>query len=207
MIYHFRGNWEFDQLRIGLHWYSCFNTSNMLLSENLNQFWIFGPFFCVGIGRPPGQMDPKAFQVQRFNKLAHERVNVNHFLFHFVLSVDFYSNMFFNEPDWCCIARRGKQSEEKGLTECARSANTDQKYKHLRQALKLYRPGKILGSWNICRPFCRQNTDLKEDATISIMLIYHTDEVELEIGVRNICVFCCIIKTHVHSEAKLEIYI
>ncbi|KAM0943963.1 putative aminoacyl-tRNA hydrolase [Dioscorea sansibarensis] len=29
----------------------------------------------IGIGRPPGQMDPKAFLLQKFNKLARERVS------------------------------------------------------------------------------------------------------------------------------------
>ncbi|GAV80129.1 Pept_tRNA_hydro domain-containing protein, partial [Cephalotus follicularis] len=28
----------------------------------------------IGIGRPPGQMDPKAFLLQKFNKLAQEKV-------------------------------------------------------------------------------------------------------------------------------------
>lgn len=30
-----------------------------------------------GIGRPPGQMDPKAFLLQNFNKTARERVSLS----------------------------------------------------------------------------------------------------------------------------------
>lgn len=80
-------------------------------SYNLN--WnIFLLFTCLGIGRPPGQMDPKAFQLQKFNKSARERVNVDHSRFHFVLPVDLLHNLLFNEPDWWCIARRGRSPED-----------------------------------------------------------------------------------------------
>jgi peptidyl-tRNA hydrolase len=34
----------------------------------------------VGIGRPPGQMDPKAFVLQPFNKTARERVKPNYLI-------------------------------------------------------------------------------------------------------------------------------
>ncbi|KAM0937579.1 putative aminoacyl-tRNA hydrolase [Dioscorea sansibarensis] len=64
----------------------------------------------IGIGRPPGQMDPKAFLLQKFNKLARERID--------------------------SAVQEGveilKSVAANGLTECARSANADQKYKHLR---------------------------------------------------------------------------
>lgn len=64
----------------------------------------------IGIGRPPGQMDPKAFLLQKFNTTARERID--------------------------SALQEGveilKMLVAKGLTECARSANTDQKYKHLR---------------------------------------------------------------------------
>ncbi|TVU47053.1 hypothetical protein EJB05_06631 [Eragrostis curvula] len=36
--------------------------------------------FCrlrIGIGRPPGQMDPKAFVLQKFNRTGHERAKIN----------------------------------------------------------------------------------------------------------------------------------
>ncbi|XP_031736277.1 peptidyl-tRNA hydrolase, mitochondrial isoform X2 [Cucumis sativus] len=34
-----------------------------------------GTFFFLGIGRPPGQMDPKAFLLQKFNNTAQERID------------------------------------------------------------------------------------------------------------------------------------
>jgi peptidyl-tRNA hydrolase len=34
----------------------------------------------VGIGRPPGQMDPKAFVLQKFNKTGRERVYISNAL-------------------------------------------------------------------------------------------------------------------------------
>ncbi|KAK3204883.1 hypothetical protein Dsin_018929 [Dipteronia sinensis] len=64
----------------------------------------------IGIGRPPGQMDPKAFLLQKFNKLARERIDV--------------------------ALQEGvevlKLLVSKGLTESARCFNTEQKYKHIR---------------------------------------------------------------------------
>ncbi|PKU67716.1 peptidyl-tRNA hydrolase, mitochondrial isoform X1 [Dendrobium catenatum] len=69
--------------------------------------------FCrlrVGIGRPPGQMDPKAFMLQKFNKTARVRIDA--------------------------ALEEGveilKMLLTKGLTECVNSANAEQKYKHLR---------------------------------------------------------------------------
>ncbi|KAF7004782.1 hypothetical protein CFC21_019961 [Triticum aestivum] len=63
----------------------------------------------VGIGRPPGQMDPKAFVLQKFNKTGRERID--------------------------SAIKEGadilKLVVSKGLTEAARVANVDQKYKHL----------------------------------------------------------------------------
>ncbi|WOK92439.1 peptidyl-tRNA hydrolase, mitochondrial isoform X3 [Canna indica] len=64
----------------------------------------------IGIGSPPGQMDPKAFLLQRFNASARERIDV---ALH--EGIDILKTLL-----------------TKGLTECMRSANTDQKYKHLR---------------------------------------------------------------------------
>ncbi|KAJ4814943.1 Peptidyl-tRNA hydrolase family protein [Rhynchospora pubera] len=84
VIYHFRGNREFSRLRIDL------NGS--------------------GIGRPPGQMDPKAFLLQPFNKTARERIDSA-----VEESVDILRTVILQ-----------------GLTEAARLYNTEQKYKHLR---------------------------------------------------------------------------
>lgn len=44
----------------------------------------------LGIGRPPGQMDPKAFVLQKFNRTGRERVSIsssNFYFFHVVLSL------------------------------------------------------------------------------------------------------------------------
>ncbi|KAJ8637938.1 hypothetical protein MRB53_012205 [Persea americana] len=64
----------------------------------------------IGIGRPQGQMDPKAFVLQSFNATARERINA--------------------------ALREGVDALKlliaKGLTESARCFNTEQKYKHLR---------------------------------------------------------------------------
>ncbi|KAE8773503.1 Peptidyl-tRNA hydrolase, mitochondrial [Hordeum vulgare] len=63
----------------------------------------------IGIGRLPGQMDPKAFVLQKFNKTGRERID--------------------------SAIKEGadilKMVVTKGLTEAARVANVDQKYKHL----------------------------------------------------------------------------
>ncbi|KAK9123343.1 hypothetical protein Sjap_012945 [Stephania japonica] len=64
----------------------------------------------IGIGRPPGQMDPKAFLLQKFNATARDRIDSalhegTEVLKHLVL---------------------------KGLTESAKCFNTQQKYKHIR---------------------------------------------------------------------------
>ncbi|KAG8387368.1 hypothetical protein BUALT_Bualt02G0014100 [Buddleja alternifolia] len=68
------------------------------------------PRLRIGIGRPPGQMDPKAFLLQKFNARARERID--------------------------CALLEGvdalRQVLSKGLTETARSFNTEQKYKHIR---------------------------------------------------------------------------
>ncbi|KAK9273733.1 hypothetical protein L1049_018543 [Liquidambar formosana] len=64
----------------------------------------------IGIGRPPGQMDPKAFLLQKFNATARERIDA--------------------------ALQEGvgalKLLLSKGLTESARCFNTEQKYKHIR---------------------------------------------------------------------------
>ncbi|XP_020242741.1 peptidyl-tRNA hydrolase, mitochondrial-like [Asparagus officinalis] len=62
--------------------------------------------FRIGIGRPPGQMDPKAFLLQKFNKIARERIDSA-----LQEGVDILKMLL-----------------DKGLTECSRSANTEQKY-------------------------------------------------------------------------------
>uniref|UniRef100_A0A453DDP5 Peptidyl-tRNA hydrolase, mitochondrial n=1 Tax=Aegilops tauschii subsp. strangulata TaxID=200361 RepID=A0A453DDP5_AEGTS len=63
----------------------------------------------IGIGRPPGQMDPKAFVLQKFNKTGRERIDSA-------------------IKEGCDIL---KMVVTKGLTEAARASNVDQKYKHL----------------------------------------------------------------------------
>ncbi|GFP92475.1 peptidyl-tRNA hydrolase mitochondrial [Phtheirospermum japonicum] len=68
------------------------------------------PRLRIGIGRPPGQMDPKAFLLQKFNARARERIDD--------------------------ALQEGvealKQVLTKGLTESSRCFNRDQKYKHIR---------------------------------------------------------------------------
>lgn len=68
------------------------------------------PRMRIGIGRPPGQMDPKAFLLQKFNASARERIDAA-----LEEGVDAL-----------------KQVLSKGLTETARCFNTEQKYKHIR---------------------------------------------------------------------------
>ncbi|KAL3828869.1 hypothetical protein ACJIZ3_017671 [Penstemon smallii] len=68
------------------------------------------PRLRIGIGRPAGQMDPKAFLLQKFNTRARERIDSS-----LQEGVDAL-----------------KQVLSKGLTESARCFNTDQKYKHIR---------------------------------------------------------------------------
>ncbi|KAF8403971.1 hypothetical protein HHK36_012081 [Tetracentron sinense] len=64
----------------------------------------------IGIGRPPGQMDPKAFLLQKFSAVARDRIDA--------------------------ALQEGvgalKLLISKGLTESARCFNTEQKYKHIR---------------------------------------------------------------------------
>ncbi|XP_052478901.1 peptidyl-tRNA hydrolase, mitochondrial isoform X3 [Gossypium raimondii] len=64
----------------------------------------------IGIGKPPGQMDPKAFLLQKFNASARERIDT--------------------------ALQEGVEGLKllllKGLTESARRFNTEQKYKHIR---------------------------------------------------------------------------
>ncbi|CAH9072175.1 unnamed protein product [Cuscuta europaea] len=68
------------------------------------------PRLRIGIGRPAGQMDPKAFLLQKFNDTGRERIDV--------------------------ALKEGvdalKQLVSQGLTESARCFNTQQKYKHIR---------------------------------------------------------------------------
>ncbi|KAK3026373.1 hypothetical protein RJ639_040462 [Escallonia herrerae] len=68
------------------------------------------PRLRIGIGMPPGQMDPKAFLLQKFNATARQRIDA--------------------------ALQEGagalKQLILKGLTESARCFNREQKYKHIR---------------------------------------------------------------------------
>ncbi|WCJ33534.1 Peptidyl-tRNA hydrolase family protein [Euphorbia peplus] len=64
----------------------------------------------IGIGRPPGQMDPKAFLLQKFNATAQGRIDSA-----MLEGVDALKSLLL-----------------KGFTESARSFNQEQKYKHIR---------------------------------------------------------------------------
>ncbi|KAJ9555391.1 hypothetical protein OSB04_010005 [Centaurea solstitialis] len=66
----------------------------------------------IGIGKPPGQMDPKAFLLQKFNATAQERIDIG--LKEGVAAL--------------------KELVTKGLTEGARVFNNEQKYKHIKIA-------------------------------------------------------------------------
>ncbi|KAM5582279.1 peptidyl-tRNA hydrolase, mitochondrial [Rosa sericea] len=70
------------------------------------------PRLRIGIGRPPGQMDPKAYLLQKFNATAQGRIDA--------------------------ALQEGvhvlKLLLSKGLNESARRFNTEQKYKHLTTA-------------------------------------------------------------------------
>ncbi|XP_062076537.1 peptidyl-tRNA hydrolase, mitochondrial [Humulus lupulus] len=68
------------------------------------------PRLRIGIGRPPGQMDPKAFLLQRFSLTAQERIDTA-----LREGVDILNVLL-----------------SKGLSESARRFNTEQKYKHIR---------------------------------------------------------------------------
>ncbi|XP_062170662.1 peptidyl-tRNA hydrolase, mitochondrial isoform X2 [Alnus glutinosa] len=68
------------------------------------------PRLRIGIGRPPGQMDPKAFLLQKFNTTAQERIDAG-------------------LQDGVVVL---KLLLSKGLTESARCFNSEQKYKHIR---------------------------------------------------------------------------
>ncbi|XP_047977510.1 peptidyl-tRNA hydrolase, mitochondrial-like isoform X1 [Salvia hispanica] len=68
------------------------------------------PRLRIGIGRPAGQMDPKAFLLQKFNVRARERIDAA-----LQEGVDALTQVL-----------------SKGLTESARCFNKEQKYKHLR---------------------------------------------------------------------------
>lgn len=68
------------------------------------------PRLRIGIGRPPGQMDPKAYLLQKFNATAQGRIDAA-----LQEGVDVLKLLL-----------------SKGLNESARRFNTEQKYKHLR---------------------------------------------------------------------------
>lgn len=92
-----------------------------------------------GIGRPPGQMDPKAFLLQKFNASARERVSATCNLVGSCCigqDIIFKHNMLHRMNQIDDALQEGvdvlKTLLTKGLTECASSTNTYQKYKHLR---------------------------------------------------------------------------
>ncbi|XP_047322645.1 peptidyl-tRNA hydrolase, mitochondrial [Impatiens glandulifera] len=64
----------------------------------------------IGIGSPPGQMDPKAFLLQKFNAIARERIDAA-------------------LPEGVDVL---KQIIHIGFTESSRRFNIEQKYKHIR---------------------------------------------------------------------------
>ncbi|KAK1435226.1 hypothetical protein QVD17_00987 [Tagetes erecta] len=66
----------------------------------------------IGIGKPPGQMDPKAFLLQKFNATAQERINVG--LKEGVIAL--------------------KEVVAKGVEESGRRFNIEQKYKYIKVA-------------------------------------------------------------------------
>ncbi|XP_076913702.1 peptidyl-tRNA hydrolase, mitochondrial-like isoform X1 [Bidens hawaiensis] len=66
----------------------------------------------IGIGKPPGQMDPKAFLLQKFNATAQERINVG--LKEGVVAL--------------------KELVAKGMDEWVGRFNAEQKYKHIKVA-------------------------------------------------------------------------
>ncbi|TQD80392.1 hypothetical protein C1H46_034081 [Malus baccata] len=68
------------------------------------------PRLRIGIGRPPGQMDPKAFLLQKFNATAQGRIDA---------ALQEGVNIL-------------KVVLSKGFAESARRFNSEQKYKHLR---------------------------------------------------------------------------
>ncbi|XP_055805381.1 peptidyl-tRNA hydrolase, mitochondrial [Solanum dulcamara] len=68
------------------------------------------PRLRIGIGRPPGQMDPKAFMLQKFNLTARERIDAA------LLEG----------------AHALEQVLSKGFSESSNCFNTTQKYKHIR---------------------------------------------------------------------------
>ncbi|BBH04293.1 Peptidyl-tRNA hydrolase family protein [Prunus dulcis] len=68
------------------------------------------PRLRIGIGRPPGQMDPKAFLLQKFNATAQGRIDAA-----LQEGVDILKVLL-----------------SKGLAESARRFNSEQKYKHMR---------------------------------------------------------------------------
>ncbi|XP_062018396.1 peptidyl-tRNA hydrolase, mitochondrial [Rosa rugosa] len=70
------------------------------------------PRLRIGIGRPPGQMDPKAYLLQKFNATAQGRIDAA-----LQEGVDVLKFLL-----------------SKGLNESARRFNTEQKYKHLTTA-------------------------------------------------------------------------
>nr|XP_043627911.1 peptidyl-tRNA hydrolase, mitochondrial [Erigeron canadensis] len=64
----------------------------------------------IGIGKPPGQMDPKAFLLQKFNASAQEKIDIG--LKEGVAAL--------------------KKLVTRGVEESARGFNTEQKYKHIK---------------------------------------------------------------------------
>nr|GMC69549.1 peptidyl-tRNA hydrolase, mitochondrial [Ipomoea batatas] len=92
------------------------HSHNGVMGNTLLDNWEFNALKeSVSIGRAPGQMDPKAFLLQKFNATAREWVDV--------------------------ALQEGvgalKQLVSKGLTESSRCFNTQQKYKHIRLTILL----------------------------------------------------------------------
>ncbi|KAJ8445054.1 hypothetical protein Cgig2_022574 [Carnegiea gigantea] len=84
----------------------------------------------IGIGRPPGQMDPKAFLLQKFNSLARERVQLS------------LERVPHKPADTFRIDAALKEAVDmlkliptEGLAECARWFNREQKYKHIQTTI------------------------------------------------------------------------
>jgi hypothetical protein len=64
-----------------------------VLNCNCISFSITLDLIGVGIGRPPGLMDPKALLPQPYNKTAHERVKTNYIIMFYYLKINIYINL------------------------------------------------------------------------------------------------------------------
>ncbi|KAG6433192.1 hypothetical protein SASPL_104800 [Salvia splendens] len=99
------------------------------------------PRLRIGIGRPAGQMDPKAFLLQKFNVRARERIDAA-----LQEGVDTLTQVL-----------------SKGLTESARCFNKEQKYKHLRlQTMPLSKMGRAKLKMELIEKEKSRNTTFKK---------------------------------------------